>query len=124
MTAVSSGWLRSDARALRRDPLGTYLQAWRAQGDVVRFRLGGPFDAYLVVHPHDVDRVLRDANQDYGKVPWHNARFVELLGHGLATSEGDRWLSRRRLLQPAFHRDHVASMAATMETAVREVADR
>ncbi len=124
MTAVSSGWLRSDARALRRDPLGTYLHAWREQGDVVRFRLGGPFDAYLVVHPHDVDRVLRDANQDYGKVPWHNARFVELLGNGLATSEGDRWLSRRRLLQPAFHRDHVASMAATMETAVREVADR
>jgi cytochrome P450 len=124
MTAVRSHWLSSDAPALRRDPLGTYLRAWNEQGDVVRFRLGGPFDAYLVVHPQGVDRVLREANQDYGKVPWHNARFVELLGHGLATSEGDRWLSRRRLLQPAFHRDHIAAMAATMGTAAREVADR
>lgn len=124
MTAILNGWLTTDAPALRRDPLGTYLRAWREQGDVVRFRLGGPFDAYLIAHPHGVERVMREANQDYGKVPWHNARFEELLGHGLATSEGDRWLSRRRLLQPAFHRDQVAAMASTMALTAEEVAER
>src|SRR5262245_44498218 len=100
MTIAHSGWFATDAAALRRDPLGMYLQAWRAQGDVVRFRLGGPFDAYLLVHPTAVERVLRTESQRYGKVAWHNACFKQLLGHGLATSEGDRWLSRRRLLQP------------------------
>jgi len=124
MTAIRRGWFISEAQALRRDPLGTYMQGWREQGDVVRFRLGGPFEAYLVVHPHGVERVLREANQRYGKVLWHNARFMELLGHGLATSEGDRWLSRRRLLQPAFHRDHLASMVSTMAGATEEVAAR
>lgn len=124
MTAIRRGWFYSDAQALRRDPLGTYMQGWREQGDVVRFRLGGPFEAYLVVHPHGVERILREANQQYGKVLWHNARFMELLGHGLATSEGDRWLSRRRLLQPAFHRDHLAAMVSTMAEATEEVAAR
>lgn len=117
-------WLTSDAPALRRDPLGTYLKAWREQGDIVHFRLAGPFEAFLVVHPHGVDRVLRESNQLYGKVPWHNQRFVELLGHGLATSEGDRWLSRRRLMQPAFHRDHVAAMASAMAESATDVVER
>jgi len=118
------GWIRSSARAPRRDPIGTYLQGWREQGDIVRFRLGGPFDAYLVVHPDGVDRVLREENQNYGKVEWHNARFRELLGNGLATSEGDRWLSRRRLLQPAFHRQRIEAMVGVMAGATEEVAAR
>lgn len=112
------------AQALRRDPIGSYLEGWRAQGDVVRFKLGGPFEAYLVVHPHEVERVLRDVDHRYGKVPWHNNRFIELLGHGIATSEGDRWLSRRRLAQPAFHHDAMAAMAKTMVAATNEVAER
>jgi cytochrome P450 len=124
MADTLRGWVKTDAPALRRDPLGTYLAGWRAQGDVVRFRLGGPFEAFLVIHPHGVERVLREANQRYGKVPWHNDRFVELLGHGLATSEGDLWLSRRRLLQPAFHRDHIGAMVDTMVDAAEDVVER
>jgi len=124
MSIAHSRWLTTVAPALRRDPLGTYLRAWREQGDVVRFPLGGPFEAYLVVHPSGVERVLRTENHLYGKVAWHNACFKQLLGRGLATSEGDRWLSRRRLLQPAFHRDAVASMASTMVAAAEETASR
>lgn len=124
MSISGSRWLTSVAPALRRDPLGTYLQAWREEGDVVRFQLGGPFEAYLIVHPSGVERVLRTENHLYGKVAWHNACFRQLLGHGLATSEGDRWLSRRRLLQPAFHRDAIASMATGMVDAAEETASR
>ena len=119
-----NGWTSGSAAELRRAPLETFLQAWREQGDVVRFRLGGPFEAFLVVHPSGVDRILRESNREFGKVAWHNARFRELLGDGIATSEGDRWLSRRRLMQPAFHRERVAAMHAAMSTATLEVADR
>jgi cytochrome P450 len=104
----------STATNLRRRPLETYMRAFAEQGDVVRFRLGGPFEAYLVAHPSGVDRVMRTAQDQYGKVPWHNARFRELLGDGIATSEGDRWLSRRRLVQPAFHSERVSDMVDTM----------
>ena len=124
MTIARSAWFTSDAATLRSDPLGTYLRAWRAQGDVVRFPLGGPFEAYLLAHPSAVERVLRTENQVYGKVAWHNMAFRQLLGRGLATSEGERWLSRRRLLQPAFHREAVASAASTMVQVAEETSER
>ena len=37
-----------------------------------------------------------------------------VLGNGLLTSEGDVHLRHRRLVQPAFHRDRIASYAADM----------
>jgi cytochrome P450 len=37
-----------------------------------------------------------------------------VLGDGLLTAEGDRWLRQRRLMQPASHRELVAAHAETM----------
>src|SRR5262249_5230549 len=47
-----------------------------------------------------------------------------LAGNGILTSEGDFWLRQRRLMQPAFHRHHLAKLAPLMvaaaESFVRE----
>jgi cytochrome P450 len=47
-----------------------------------------------------------------------------LVGRGLFTSEGDFWLRQRRLMQPAFGRQHLANlsplMVAAAEAFVRE----
>ena len=37
-----------------------------------------------------------------------------LFGNGLLTSEGEFWMRQRRLSQPAFHRDRIASYAGTI----------
>jgi cytochrome P450 len=42
------------------------------------------------------------------------------LGNGLLTSEGEFWLRQRRIAQPAFHRERVASLAQVMTAAVGE----
>src|SRR5580765_4934370 len=41
-------------------------------------------------------------------------RAKRLLGEGLLTSEGAVHVRRRRLMQPAFHRDRIASYATIM----------
>jgi len=40
-----------------------------------------------------------------------------LLGDGLLTSEGDFWRRQRRLAQPSFHRDRLASFVKIMTNA-------
>ena len=44
-----------------------------------------------------------------------------VLGKGLLTSEGDLWLRQRRLIQPAFSRQRIASYASIMVNAAEQV---
>jgi cytochrome P450 len=48
-----------------------------------------------------------------------NSRW--LFGEGLLTSEGAHWLRERRLSQPAFHRERIASYARTMTAYTQEM---
>jgi cytochrome P450 len=98
--------------ALRRDPLGFITGLAREHGDVVRFSLGGE-RTYLVSDPELVREVLVTRNRSFVKGrALDRARFI--LGEGLLTSNGDFHLRQRRLAQPAFHRERIASYAATM----------
>lgn len=47
----------------------------------------------------------------------------ELLGEGLLTSDGDFWKRQRRLIQPAFHREHIAGYGAIMVDHTRRMLD-
>ena len=48
-----------------------------------------------------------------------NSRWF--LGEGLLTSEGSGWLRQRRLCQPAFHRERMASYGQTMGAYTEEM---
>jgi cytochrome P450 len=95
---------------MRRDPLALFARAAR-EGDVVRLRLGR--DVYLLNHPDHVQRVLHENHANYRKSFFY-ARLRPLVGDGLLTSEGAAWRRKRRLAQPAFHRDRLASFAEIM----------
>jgi cytochrome P450 len=98
--------------AFRRDPLAYLTGLQRAHGDVVRFRFG-PRRLYLLSHPELVQGVLVTRHRNFIKsLALQRARV--LLGSGLLTSEGDFHLRQRRLAQPAFHRERVAALGATM----------
>jgi len=97
---------------LSRDALGLFTSLTRDYGDFVRLRLGLT-RAVLIGHPALVEEVLVTRNHDYRK-NLGTRRLGSLLGNGLLLSEGDFWLRQRRLMQPAFHRRHLADMAQTM----------
>ncbi len=81
-------------------------------GDVVKVRLG-PVRIWLLNHPDLVEEVLVAKNRSFHK---HFAlrQAKPSLGEGLLTSEGDFWRRQRKLAQPAFHRERVASYASIM----------
>ncbi|MDQ3702453.1 MAG: cytochrome P450 [Chloroflexota bacterium] len=106
-----------NAPALWRDPTRTFLDGARRYGDVVHFSLGGPFHSYLLAHPDHVKHVLQEQHQRYAKPPYQNLKLKNLVGESVLTSEGDSWLRRRRLAQPAFHRQRVAAFGSAMTDA-------
>jgi cytochrome P450 len=105
-------WLRGHLQEFRSDRLGFLTACARSYGDVVALRLG-PARIWLLSHPDLVEEVLVHQNRRFIK---HFAlrAATPSLGRGLLTSEGDFWRRQRRLAQPAFHRDRVASYGAVM----------
>jgi cytochrome P450 len=98
--------------AFRRDPLGFLAGLHATYGDVVRFRFG-PRRLYLIAHPDQVRDVLVTHHRNFIKSrALQRARVV--LGQGLLTSEGELHLRQRRMAQPAFHRERIGALGATM----------
>src|SRR5579883_358424 len=107
---------------LRRDTLGALTALAREYGDVARIRVG-PQHIVLVSHPDLIRTVLITDARRFAKGRGLD-RTKRLLGTGLLTSEGEFHLRQRRLAQPAFHRDRIASYADVMrERAARACAD-
>jgi cytochrome P450 len=108
---------------LQRDPLQFCLNLMRTYGDVTRFGvLTQP--AFLITHPDGVQHVLQENHRNYNKQALIWQRFQLLTGEGLITNDGDSWLRQRRLMQPAFHRHHLAAFGALMTEATVAMCER
>ena len=107
---------------LSRDPLGFCARTVREFGDLVCFRTA-LWKVYMVTHPDHVRHILQDHNQNYVKGPLVQRSKV-LIGEGLFSSEGGFWRRQRRLAQPAFHRERIASFATIMTDTIGAMLDR
>jgi cytochrome P450 len=95
-----------------RDPLSLFLRWAREFGDLFYYRAAW-LHVYFLNHPDLIDFVLVRNSQAFQKDRvLRQSRWF--FGEGLLTSEGDFWLRQRRLSQPAFHRERVASYARIM----------
>jgi cytochrome P450 len=112
----------SNLLAYRRSPLTFFQNLARQYGDISHFRIG-PQEAFFLNHPDLVKEVLvtSHANFEKGLVL---QRAKRLLGEGLLTSEGDFHRRQRRLSQPAFHRQRIASYADVMVDYAIRASDR
>ncbi|MGB0384591.1 MAG: cytochrome P450 [Ardenticatenaceae bacterium] len=100
----------------RRDPLGLFVRAAREQGDVARLRLAFQTN-YQISHPDDIKRVLQMNQRNYRRAPYSNRLVMMVSGLNLLTSDGQYWLSQRRMMQPAFHKRRIAGFGQIMTDA-------
>ena len=106
-----------------RDLLSVYMDAARQYGDIVHFGRGS-YSFYFVVHPDYVKHVLQDNTRNYPKKNRFNDMLKPLTGEGLLTSDGEVWRRRRRMSQPAFHRERIDGFAKGMTDATQAMLAR
>jgi cytochrome P450 len=108
------------ALTIRRDPL-IYLERVVARhGDLVAFPM--PRTPVLLVNdPAAARHVLQDNHRAYDKQTVQYAALAAVTGNGLLTSDGEDWRARRRLVQPAFHRGGLDTVAVESVAAAQRL---
>ncbi|MFN2602847.1 MAG: cytochrome P450 [Gemmatimonadaceae bacterium] len=95
-----------------RNPLAMMVAMAGDYGDIAHYKIG-PQHLFFFNHPDLIRDVLVTSQKNF-----HKSRGLErakrLLGNGLLTSEDEFHLRQRRLAQPAFHRQRIASYGTTM----------
>lgn len=106
-----ASWLSALTFEAGRNPLA-FFGGLRRHGPLAHVAMGGEH-VYLVSDPSDILDVLVTHQRSFKKGRGLE-RSKRLLGEGLLTSEGEAHLRQRRLIQPAFHKERIASYAGAM----------
>ncbi|KAA3663672.1 MAG: cytochrome P450 [Chloroflexi bacterium] len=99
--------------SIMRDPLAYLMETAVLHGDNISFNLPDE-KARFINHPDLIQYVLQTNNRNYNKRTPQFDTFKIVAGNGLLNSDGDTWLQRRRIAQPAFHRQRLAGMTGIM----------
>jgi len=107
---------------LRKDPLARVRELRARYGGFLRLGPLGRRELFLLSDPAAIRHVLLDNYKNYKK--GLNARRLRpILGSGSLLLEGETWRRRRKLVQPAFHKQKIASLAsAFVEATDRAIA--
>ena len=90
------------------------------------FRMFAPVlqrPVWVLSHPDHVRHVLVDSSANFTKGIGID-RVAILLGNGLMTSEGESWRAQRRLVQPSFHRNIIATWMPHLHAANAALAEK
>ena len=88
----------------------------RTKGPVFTFKLFNR-TYYVINHPDLVRYVMVENVKNYSRKKSYLI-LQEMLGHGLITTEGEEWRKRRRIAQPAFHKQKLELLIGLMDKAV------
>jgi cytochrome P450 len=104
---------------LMRDPLA-FLRANQARhGDVYALNMGVT-KIIMVNSPDHIQHTMVDSASNYTKAGamWDSAR--RMMGEGMVVSEGEAWRSKRRMIQPHFHRKRLMGLTDLLVQSVDE----
>lgn len=97
-----------------------FLQEWRRQGDIARFRVGS-IRMTVVTDLADVKHVMQDRASAYGK---RLDTTEMLLGEGISNSEGTIWRHHRRELKQGFNHRQLARYFPMVQARTRDAVHR
>ncbi len=107
-------WLTGNLTDFGQNPLEFLEKSVRDYGDFVPMRFLHQ-KIFLLNDPADIEEVLTTQARNFRKTLGYRTPVMRrIFGVGLVTSEGEHWVRQRRLAQPAFHRDRIATYATAI----------
>lgn len=107
-------------RNITSDPL-TYLEnTWSEFGDIIQFPIPKPA-TYLVSSPEGAREVLVNQHNETSKRTLQYDNLSLVTGEGLLTADTQAWRPRRRMLQPAFHKEMIALSSRNIEAGLAKL---
>lgn len=104
----------SSTFAFRQDPLHFISSMVSRYGDIFQFSLLN-IPIVVINHPEHIKHVLVDNQANYDKNVFLFHVVKPVLRNGLIANVGGKnWLHQRRLMQPAFHRQRIATLGRLM----------
>ena len=122
VTAVGpqGGAMLRSIKNITSDPL-TYLEnTWSEFGDVIQFPIPKPA-TYLISSPEGAREVLVNQHNETSKRTLQYDNLSLVTGEGLLTADTQAWRPRRRMLQPAFHKEMIALSARNVEAGLAKL---
>ena len=106
-----AAWFMGHLPEFGGNPLRFLEKCAREHGDFVPLRFVNK-PVILLNDPADIECVLASNSRNFRKTMGYRTPFMRrLFGDGLLTSEGQFWQRQRKLSQPAFHRERIATYA-------------
>ncbi len=88
-----------------RNPLGFFQSVYEECGPVACMGLG-KFTLYLVSDPDSIGKILQAPESEFWKGEGLKAAGT-VMGEGLATSHGEKWIQQHKMIRPAFSRSQL-----------------
>ena len=109
VTAVGpqGGAMLRSIKSITSNPLSYLESTWFEFGDVVQFPIPKPA-TYLISSPEGAREVLVNQHNETSKLTLQYNNLSLVTGEGLLTADTQAWRPRRRMLQPAFHKEMIA----------------
>ena len=106
------------------NPIPIVDENMAAFGPTYFFHMGGKRLGLISQDLDVIQHVLQRNHKNYQKSKLQSEELASYIGHGLLTNNGENWLRQRRLIQPAFSRSKVNSLADLMADETEKVYER
>lgn len=116
---VSTLTFLKHATQIVKNPLPFHRENFSKHGDIFRLNIGPKKSVIFCRDAEFAQYVLQKNQKNYIKSEIQTKDLVKYVGNGLLTSNGEHWQKQRKLIQPAFHKKHIANLLDTVLEAIR-----
>ncbi|MDT0675069.1 cytochrome P450 [Autumnicola musiva] len=121
---VSTFQFLKNANRILRNPLPFHHENFEKFGDVFQIDLGFGKKIIFCRNAGLAKYALQKNQKDYHKSEIQTKEMAKYIGHGLLTTDGEKWKKQRRMIQPAFHKKQLARLLESIDSAIKIELDK